>query len=119
MKLFSFLFVTTALLFFSCKPETKPIPPQYSDYIGVWTGADLNEVVINADGTGSLVWIRKAESGSSASKKMGSASIEIGESTITFKTLMGISMELNVDMKPSKTDETWMMTLDGVEFAKQ
>lgn len=110
-----FLLFFSLLLLAGCMKSRVPIPEEYSDYIGLWRGEHGSEIVINADGSGSL-YIEKQQGGSTSTKSADVANIEITGTEIIFNTIMGLKFTLPVTEPPHIHGDVFHMQVDGVWF---
>lgn len=110
-----FLLFFSLILLGGCKKDREPIPEVYSDYIGLWQGENASEILINADGSGSL-YIEKREGNRSSSKSADIANVFITDSTLVFKFMFGIKFTLPVNEPPHLHGDVVHMQVDGVWF---
>jgi len=107
-RLQTFWIVAASLALAAC---SKPIPPEYRDYIGDWQAANMS-LSIFADGT---IRYERREGHSTRSiegpiQRFDGSDflVGIGPLTTTFA----------VSARPHEYDGEWRMTVDGVELAK-
>lgn len=113
----AFLCVFAALLSPSCMKAPTPVPDQYQDYVGDWSGENDSAIVINADGSASLKMVN-VEGNSTLTHTADPTSVAFKADQIVFEGVFGLNFTYTIDRAPARVDGRWVMVIDGVTFVR-